>query len=64
MTRAVLPLIGDVAGITPTLLALQGLPIGRDINGSVLEVLLKPQALGASGPELVVRHGTPEWLAA
>jgi hypothetical protein len=43
---------------------LQGLPIGRDINGSVLEVLLKPQALGASGPELVVRHGTPEWLAA
>ena len=64
LTRADLPLIGDVADITPTLLALRGLPIGRDMDGSVLEVLLKPQALDASGPEFVATHDTPEWLAA
>jgi hypothetical protein len=64
LTRADLPLIGDVADITPTLLALRGLPIGRDMDGSVLEILLKPQALDPSGPEFVATHDTPQWLAA
>ncbi len=64
LTRADLPLIGDVADITPTLLALRGLPIGSDMDGSVLEVLLKPGVLEASVLEFVATHDTPEWLAA
>ena len=64
LTRADLPLIGDVTDITPTLLALRGLPIGRDMDGSVLELLLKPGVLEASVLEFVATHDTPEWLAA
>lgn len=64
LTRDDLPLIGDVTDITPTLLALRGLPIGRDMDGSVLEVLLKPGVLEASSLEFVATHDTPGWLAA
>jgi hypothetical protein len=63
LRRDDLPRIGNVADITPTILALRGVPLGRDMDGTVLEDILKPGVLEALGPDLVATHDTPEWLA-
>ena len=47
LTRADLPEIGDVVDITPTILALRGVPIGRDMDGAILE--RHPEARGSRG---------------
>lgn len=64
LTRADLPWIGDMTDIAPTILALRGIPIGRDMDGSILENLFRPEVLEALDPEFVATHDTPEWLAA
>jgi hypothetical protein len=63
LTRSDLAQIGDVTDITPTILALRGVPIGRDMDGTILEDILKPGALAALDPELIASHDTSEWLA-
>jgi hypothetical protein len=63
LTRADLPRVGDVTDITPTILALRGVPIGCDMAGTILEGILKPGVLEALDPSFVATHDTPEWLA-
>jgi len=54
-----LPIIGHALDVTPTLLTLLGLPVGRDMDGVVLEALLEPRL----EVTYVETHDTEEWLA-
>lgn len=54
---------GPVVDIAPTILALRGVPVGRDMDGEILEGILKPGVLEALDPRSVASHDTPEWLA-
>ena len=64
MTREDLTRVGGVADITPTVLALGGIPVGRDMDGSVLEHILDPGVLDGAEPRFVDTHDTAEWLEA
>lgn len=64
LARDDLRALGDVLDITPTVLALRGLPIGRDMDGSIMHQLLAPDFRQALSPELIPTHDTSEWLAA
>ena len=63
LVRADLPTVGSVVDITPTILALRGLPAGDDMDGTVLKGLLRPGNLKLLGPRFIATHDTPEWLA-
>jgi hypothetical protein len=54
-----LPVVGHALDLTPTLLTLLGLPVGRDMDGVVLESLLEPQL----PVTYVETHDTEDWLA-
>jgi len=56
-----LPELGSVLDITPTLLALQRLPVGRDMDGTVLEQLFDPGFLPRAGIEFVDSLTPPDW---
>ncbi|MBU0639747.1 MAG: alkaline phosphatase family protein [Planctomycetes bacterium] len=62
--KADLPTVASVYDVAPTLLALLGLPIGRDMDGKVLDDLLEPAVLAAHPIQYVPTHDTREWLAA
>jgi hypothetical protein len=62
LTPADLPSIGDVSDITPTILALRGLPIGEDMDGAILDDLLVPDFFQDRVPRSIPSHDTPEWL--
>jgi hypothetical protein len=55
--------LGDVDDITPTILALRGLPIGRDMDGVILKDILKPEFSACLEPTYVDTHDTAEWIA-
>ena len=57
-----LPTLGSVIDIAPTILALQGLPIGRDMDGAVLEDVLAPQFLQNHPLQFLATHDTEDWL--
>jgi len=59
LTRDDLTRVGGVADITPTVLALAGVPVGRDMDGAVLEHVLDDVE-----PRFVDTHDTAEWLEA
>jgi hypothetical protein len=59
-----LPVVGRVLDITPTLLALKGIPVGADMDGTVLEKVVTPEFLHAHPPATRRTHDTAEWLAA
>jgi hypothetical protein len=64
LERSDLPRIGSVLDVTPTVLAMLGVPVGLDMKGAVLEDLLdRPAAAAALAPP-VASHDTPEFLAA
>jgi predicted AlkP superfamily phosphohydrolase/phosphomutase len=62
LTRADLRRLGSILDVTPTLLALQAIPVARDMDGRVLDTLLV-SAPGLERPPPVATHDTPEWLA-
>jgi hypothetical protein len=62
LSRADLPALADVVDIAPTILALRGVPIGRDMEGAVIENLWRIESPAA--PTFVESHDTEEWLAA
>ena len=51
--------MGSVLDITPTLLALKGLPRAADMDGAPLAELIETAVAGT----VVPTHDTPEWLA-
>jgi hypothetical protein len=63
LSRADLPVLGHVRDLTPTILALRGLPIARDMDGAVLENLLRPEILEDIELEFIDTYDTPQWLA-
>ena len=62
-TPGQLPSIGSILDITPTILALKGLPIGRDMDGVVIASLFEPGFLDRHPPTYVQTHDTRAWLA-
>jgi len=58
-----LPILGSVLDMAPTILALKGLPIGQDMDGTILDELLVEGLLDAHPPTYVPTHDTREWLA-
>ena len=60
---ATLPVLGGVLDIAPTVLALQGIPVGRDMDGAVLEDVLEAGFLERYPLSFVDTHDTDEWLA-
>jgi hypothetical protein len=63
LTGSDLPDIGHVMDLTPTILALLGIPIGRDMGGAVLEHVLADGFLRDHPVSHVDTHDTPEWRA-
>ncbi len=61
LERSQLGLSGSIFDITPTLLALSGVPVGTDMKGRVLTEWLADGVFRAGS---VPSHDTPEWLTA
>ncbi|RMH18442.1 MAG: hypothetical protein D6696_13050, partial [Acidobacteria bacterium] len=57
------PVAGSVLDLTPTVLALLELPIGRDMKGEILRTLLAPGFLQRHPPAYVATHDSRRWLA-
>jgi hypothetical protein len=58
-----LPILGHVQDLAPTLLALQHLPLGRDMDGAVLDRVLSVDFLEEHPLSFIDTHDTDEWLA-
>jgi hypothetical protein len=63
LERDALSRVGSVLDITPTVLAMLGIPVGEDMDGVVLRGLLADE-LRVEQPVPVATHDTPEFLAA
>ena len=63
LTWADIPTVGTVLDIAPTILALKGLPLGRDMDGVVLEDILEDGFLARHQLTWVETHDTQTWLA-
>jgi len=62
-TAAALPVLGSVLDLTPTILALQGIPVGRDMDGAPMTSILRPERLAESPISFVETHDDAAWLA-
>jgi predicted AlkP superfamily phosphohydrolase/phosphomutase len=62
LKRAQLGKVGSIFDVTPTILALLGVPVGRDMNGSVLTDVISAAALEAHPPRWIDTHTTADWL--
>ncbi len=56
------PRLGTVLDVATTILALKGLPLGRDMDGVVLKAVLEEGFLESHPPTYVGTHDTLEWL--
>lgn len=63
LKRSDLERVGSILDVAPTLLALQEIPLGRDMDGRVLDAVLLPTPR-RTRPTPIATHDTPEWLAA
>ena len=61
LTQTELPLIGSVFDITPTLLALLRVPVGRDMTGRVLTNVIEPAFLAENPIAWVDSHTPADW---
>jgi len=57
-----LPVLGSVLDVLPTVLALVGVPVGRDMVGHVMTGVVAPAFLADHPIRLVESHTTDEWL--
>jgi hypothetical protein len=58
-----LPVLGSVLDVTPTLLALEGIPVGRDMDGAPMTAIIRPERLSAVPISFIATHDTEAWLA-
>jgi hypothetical protein len=63
LTASDLPGVGHVLDVTPTVLTLLDVPVGRDMAGEVLKHLLDESFLRDHPVRFVDTHDTAEWLA-
>ena len=54
----------ELADITPTVLALLGMPAGEDMDGRVLDELFTPEWRTSYPVERITTYDTPEWITA
>jgi len=59
LKRGDLESVGGVLDITPTILAMLQLPVGKDMDGHVLSEIFSDELRAASQPEPVKTHDTP-----
>ncbi len=64
LKRKEIPVLGEMIDITPTILALLGIPLGRDMDGRPIHELIDRSALERSEDRYVDSHDTEEWLEA
>jgi len=57
-----LPLVGRVLDVATSILALKGLPLGRDMDGVILDTVLEKEFFESHPPKYVETHDTGEWL--
>jgi predicted AlkP superfamily phosphohydrolase/phosphomutase len=62
LTHGDLRRVGSIVDITPTLLALSGVPAGLDMDGHVLDSVLTPLP-GTTRLPAIATHDTSQWLA-
>lgn len=62
LVGADIPTLGSVLDVLPTLLRLQGIPLGRDMDGESIERVIDPLWLEETGGAFVDTHDTEEWL--
>ena len=58
-----LPPIASVYDITPTILAMLRIPVGKDMKGRILQGLFVESFTGLKQPQLISTHDTSEFLA-
>ena len=63
LVRDRLPTVGSVFDVTPTVLALEGVAIGKDMDGAPLRDVITPDALAEHPIRFVGTHDTDRWLA-
>lgn len=62
LTRGDLGTVGDVYDITPTLLVLLNIPVGKDMLGQPLTRIIEPEWLARYPISTVASHDTKKWL--
>jgi len=60
-TADAIPSVGSVFDITPTLLALAGIPVGDDMEGRVIETLIHPEKREGLMARRIQTHDVPGW---
>ncbi len=63
LTRRDLPSLGSVLDVTPTVLAILGIPVARDMDGEAMTEWLAPELLERSPVRTVATHTAPDWFA-
>ena len=63
LSRAALVRMGSVFDLAPMVLALLDVPVGRDMQGEVLESILREPLRNGPRREPVPTHDTPSFLA-
>jgi predicted AlkP superfamily pyrophosphatase or phosphodiesterase len=58
-----LPRMGSVLDVLPTILAIEGLPVGEDMDGAPMMTILDTDKLGAKEISVIPTYDDPKWLA-
>lgn len=58
-----LPRVGSVLDVLPTMLAIEGIPIGEDMDGTPLRAILDAEKFAAKDIRFVPTHDNPSWVA-
>lgn len=61
LTRQDLRYIGTIFDMTPTILHLLNLSVGRDMDGGVMKEIIEPEFLAANPIRMVRTHTPPDW---
>jgi predicted AlkP superfamily pyrophosphatase or phosphodiesterase len=59
----VLPRLGSVLDVLPTILAVEGIPVGEDMDGAPMRSILDLDRLDTEKVRSIPTHDDPKWLA-
>ncbi|UCG31855.1 MAG: alkaline phosphatase family protein [Phycisphaerales bacterium] len=62
LTRGDLPYVGTIFDMTPTILHLLNLSVGRDMDGGVMKEIVEPEFLARNPIRMVLTHTPPDWF--
>lgn len=55
--------LGSVLDVLPTILAVEGIPVGKDMDGAPMRAVIDFEKLGQKEIRYIPTHDTEEWLA-